>query len=761
MSAPIEPVNAEAPIGMAIPQELWTRPQWLAWWSVVGEGNPAQLPNGRLSGVLKAQAKPHKLPINPSSGGLASSTRSTTWSAAEDACAAVRRWSLAGIGFVFTDSDPYTGIDIDNCRNPETGQIAEWAWEIIRGLNSYTEVSPSETGVHIIIRGKLPAGKGNQAAHHGGKVEMFSRARYFTFTGIHVDVTPIEIFDRQAELLGLHKQLFASRNKPSAEKYSTPSSPLLASDDELITKARQAQNGSKFEQLWNGQWKGDYASQSEADLALCCLLAFWTRKDRARIDGLFRRSGMMREKWLREGYREETMAKAIAMTGDTWDPGQFARLNGSSAARGGSVAAAPHIPTDPEWPTQLQPEALCGLVGELVETLDPHTEADPAALLAQFLIAFGNVVGRVPYFTAGADRHFPSEFGVLVGASSKGRKGSSWSTIEHVLGMADAEWLNACVQTGLSSGEGLIWAVRDEIAAQEAMRTGKERRISGYQTVVKDHGVSDKRLMVVEPEFASPLRVSERDGNTLSPVVRQSWDTGRLRVLTKNSPARATGAHISIIGHVTRDELLKYLTDTEAGNGFANRFLWVAVKRSKLLPDGGRLHTVNFAPLIRRLTDAVGFARTVGTMSRDEEAGELWNEVYGQLTRDRVGLYGAVTSRAEAHTLRLSCLYALLDRSPIVRVPHLAAALEVWRYCEDSCRFIFGDSLGDVTADTIRAALRRYPAGLTRTEISSLFDRHKSADQVTRALELLRSQQMAEFRSRPTKGRPAERWFAR
>ena len=108
--------------------------------------------------------------------------------------------------------------------------------------------------------------------------------------------------------------------------------------------------------------------------------------------------------------------------------------------------------------------------------------------------------------------------------------------------------------------------------------------------------------MVVEPEFASPLRVSERDGNTLSPVIRQSWDTGRLRVLTKNSPARSTGAHISIIGHVTKDELLKYLTDTEAGNGFANRFLWVAVRRSKLLPDGGRLHTVDFAPLIRRLT---------------------------------------------------------------------------------------------------------------------------------------------------------------
>jgi hypothetical protein len=759
MNGPVEdPIRAQEPISLAIPEELWTCPQWVAWWSVVGEGRPVELPNGRLSHVLKAQAKPHKLPINPNTGGLAASTRSTTWSSAEDAHAAVLRWSLTGVGFAFTDSDPYAGIDIDNCRNPDTGQIAEWAREIIRELNSYTEVSPSRTGVHIIVRGTVPAGRGNQVGHGNGKVEMFSRARYFTFTSIHVGRTPTEIFDRETELLALHNRLFASRNTPRGGKHSTPSSPILASDAELITKARQAQNGLKFERLWNGQWEGGYPSQSEADLALCCLLAFWTRKDRARIDRLFRRSGMMREKWLREDYREDTMAKAIALTGDTWGPCQPAELTGP--ADRGSVTAAPHFPVDPEWPTQLQSEALCGLAGELVETLGPHTEADPAALLLQFLIAFGNVVGRSAYFTAGADQHFPNQFAVLVGASSKGRKGSSWSAIQHVIGIADSAWLNASVQTGLSSGEGLIWAVRDEIAAQEPIRTGKERRVAGYQTVVKDHGVSDKRLMVVEPEFASPLRVSERDGNTLSAVVRQAWDTGRLRVLTKNSPARATGAHISIIGHVTKDELLKYLTDTEAGNGFANRFLWVAVKRSKFLPDGGNLRAIDFAPMLQRLRAAIEFGQTVGEIRRDQEAGELWHDVYAQLSRDRLGLYGAVTSRAEAHTLRLSCLYALLDRSTVVRVPHLAAALEVWRYCEDSCRFIFCDSLGDVTADTIRAALRRNPVGLTRTEISGLFDRHKSADQVTRALELLRSQKMAEFRSRPTKGRPAERWFA-
>jgi hypothetical protein len=678
----VEIAVAKKPSQEQIPAELLFLPQWIAWWGVVGEGRRVHLPNGKWTGVLKAQAKPHKLPIDPRTGGLASSTRPSTWSSIEDACVAVKKWSLTGIGIVFSDSDPYGGVDLDDCRDPNTGEIEPWGWEVIRALDSYTEVSPSGTGVHTIVRGKLPAGKGNQIVHGNGKVEMFSRARYFTVTGIHVDGTPAEIFNRQSELLTLHEKLFATRNTHHAGACSAPSSALEASDAELITRARQAQNGSKFELLWNGQWEGDYPSQSEADLAFCCLLAFWTGKDRSRIDALFRRSGMMRKKWLRDNYREETMAKAIAITRDTWDQSQALGLNRSGACSG-AFATAAQVPVDPQWPKQLQPEAFHGVAGELVETIDPHTEADPAALLVQLLIAFGNVVGRGPYFTAGADQHYPNEFAVLVGASSKGRKGSSWSAIQYIVGKADSEWLNGCVQTGLSSGEGLIWAVRDEISAEEAIRIGKERRITGYQTVVKDHGITDKRLMVVEPEFAAPLRVSERDGNTLSAVVRQAWDTGRLRVLTKNSPARATGAHISIIGHVTKDELLKYLTDSEAGNGFANRFLWFVVKRSKFLPDGGELHTVDFEPLLRRLNDAIQFGRAAGEIKRDQEAGELWREVYPQLSRDRVGLWGAVTSRAEAHTLRLSCLYALLDCSAVVRVPHLAAALEVWRYCEE------------------------------------------------------------------------------
>jgi hypothetical protein len=307
-----------------IPQELRALPQWIAWWSVVGEGVRVKLPGGGWTKPLKKQEKPHKLPINPLTGRLAATTRSNTWSTFENACAAVQRWSVTGIGFVFTGSDPNAGVDIDNCRNPETEEIEEWAWVIIRALDSYTEISPSGTGVHIFVRAQLPSGQSNQVKYHGGKVEMFSRDRYFTFTGVPVDGTPTGICDRQAELLALHSELFGNRQASVAPKNYAPSSTLPASDSELIEKARRAKNGPKFDQLWKGQWAADYPSQSEADFGLCVQLAFWTGKDPVRMDAMFRRSGLMRKKWLQKSYRDRTLAKAIATTSETWNPCQRA-----------------------------------------------------------------------------------------------------------------------------------------------------------------------------------------------------------------------------------------------------------------------------------------------------------------------------------------------------------------------------------------------------------------------------------------------------
>jgi Protein of unknown function (DUF3987) len=339
------------------------------------------------------------------------------------------------------------------------------------------------------------------------------------------------------------------------------------------------------------------------------------------------------------------------------------------------------------WPEPLCGEAFHGLAGQVVRLVAPHSEADPAALLIQFLVAFGNVIGRGPFFEVEGDRHATNLFAVMVGETSKARKGTSWGRIRRLFTLAEEAWVRGRVESGLSSGEGLIWAVRDPVERQERIREGNESR---YETAIVDPGVKDKRLLVLEEEFASTLRVMGREGNTLSPVIRRAWDDGNLNSLVKNSPCRATGALISIIGHITAHELKQYLDRTEAANGFANRFLFVCVRRSKLLPEGGCLPDSGLAPVARQIKDAIAAARRIQGVRRDDEAALLWRTVYGELSEGRPGLLGAVISRAEAQTMRLAMLYALLEGSSLITAAHLQAALAVWEYCEASARWSSG-----------------------------------------------------------------------
>ncbi len=300
--------------------------------------------------------------------------------------------------------------------------------------------------------------------------------------------------------------------------------------------------------------------------------------------------------------------------------------------------------------------------------------------------------------------------------------------------------------------------VRDPISKRERI---KERgQAARYEEVEADPGVEDKRLLVYEPEFANVLKQTERQGNTLSAILRQAWDGNNLRSLTKNSPARATGAHVSMIGHITSEELRRYLTQTETANGFANRFLWICTDRSKLLPEGGRVDPAAMTALRGELVEALAFARTAGDMRRDDEARVLWCEVYGTLSEGKPGLAGALLARAEAHVLRLAMLYALLDRSAVIGAPHLLAALALWDYAERSVYHVFGDDLGDPVADDLLRLLRSSPDGLTRNDLLNFFGRNQSSQRIGRALGLLLQHRLARCERQQTGGRPAERWFA-
>jgi len=407
---------------------------------------------------------------------------------------------------------------------------------------------------------------------------------------------------------------------------------------------------------------------------------------------------------------------------------------------------------EPEWP-ELDSAALYGLPGEIVGAMEPHTEADPVALLGSLLCAFGNAIGRGAHFRVGSDTHHLNLFAALVGESSKARKGMSWNFVAELMGSVDGEWAAERVASGLTSGEGLIYHVRDRVEREN--KTGERE--------VVDEGVKDKRLLAYEAELAELLKVMSREGNTLSPVIRQAWDGDRLRTLTKNSPTKATDAHISMIGHVTRTELLRYLTQTEAGNGFANRFMWLLVRRSKLLPRGGKWHRVDKAPLVRRLLSALEFGSKPVEITMTEDAWMDWEEVYSPLSEGKAGMFGAVTGRSEAQVRRLAALYAVLDESKEIDPRHLEAALALWQYAEDSARYIFGDATGDSVADTIYEALKAAGTdGMSRTDISNLFKRHVSAERIGQALAFLLETGRAERKqNNDTGGRPSERWFAR
>jgi len=412
-----------------------------------------------------------------------------------------------------------------------------------------------------------------------------------------------------------------------------------------------------------------------------------------------------------------------------------------------------------DYPTPLLEAAYYGLAGEIVRRIEPHTEADPAALLFQFLAAFGNLIGHDHYIVADGTRHYLNLNGVLVGPTSKARKGTSWNQIANLMERVEPAWREDRVTYGLSSGEGLIWAVRDPIEETRPVRE-KGRHTGEYETFIANHGVPDKRLFVIEGEFANVLKVMAREGNTLSPVIRSAWDCGDLKNMVKNSPAQATKAHVSIIGHITRDELRRLLTQTEAANGFANRFCWLAVKRSKCLPDGGAIHTVDFEDVVAELHSAVNYAKDFVQIVRDPEATKLWHAVYPRLSEARPGMSGAVIARAEAQVMRLSAIYAILDKSQLIRPEHHHAARALWRYCEQSAKWIFGTSTGDRNADRILAALRHASNGMTKTEISAdVFNRHASSTDLDEALRLLYGMGMAVCRFEASGGAPIQRWF--
>jgi hypothetical protein len=202
------------------------------------------------------------------------------------------------------------------------------------------------------------------------------------------------------------------------------------------------------------------------------------------------------------------------------------------------------------------------------------------------------------------------------------------------------------------------------------------------------------------------------------------------------------------------------LDETAMANGFANRFLFACVKRSKLLPFGDALPPETIKRLGEATQTAILAVQRADVITMNEPARMLWREVYPTLSSGGEGLLAHITSRAEAQTVRLALIYALLDQAEAIDVAHLEAALAMWKYCEASARYIFGDVTGDPVADTILQTLRRDTNGMTRYEINRVFSNHTASGTIDCALGLLLRAGKARREIQPTGGRPREMWFA-
>jgi len=289
-----------------IPDELKNLDQWVAW----------RLESGK-------EGRPIKMPVDPKTGKNADTTSPETWGTCVQAVALFGTSTrYMGIGFVFSPSDPYTGIDIDDCRDPQTGHIGAWAQELIDKLDSYTEVSPSGTGVKIIVQATLPG-----SVRRRNKIEMYSEKRYFTITGELVGER-VEICERERQLSEVYELAFGQTKQEEKAEVPTHDEEKLKRvqaipDDELLERARNAKNGEKFKSLFEGKVDG-YQGESEADAALLMIFAYWTRGDEERMERLFRASGLMRPKFDRRQagstWGRIEIKHAIAKTKSFYDP---------------------------------------------------------------------------------------------------------------------------------------------------------------------------------------------------------------------------------------------------------------------------------------------------------------------------------------------------------------------------------------------------------------------------------------------------------
>lgn len=408
-----------------------------------------------------------------------------------------------------------------------------------------------------------------------------------------------------------------------------------------------------------------------------------------------------------------------------------------------------------DWPVPINKLAITGIIKKFLNLIMPSTEADQNAVIIQLLVFFGNYLGRTVKVVNGPIEQYANLFTVIVGETSKGRKGTGLAEIKRLVKTSMENYYNDCFISGATSGEGIIFHVRDEVREKE-----EDSKTGEVVEVIKDRGVADKRKIFCESEFQQVLSAAGRNGNNLSSTLRSAWDGEPLETASKSNPCKSISHSISMVGQITKEELRHSFTSNDMSNGFANRILWALSKRSKMIANPEAINKVELELIGSELLQLACFAMQTKEIHFSNDSRLVWESMYLELDNQLTeGAYGKVISRNIPLVYRLSLIYAVLDQSKTVEPRHLYSAKAVWDYCLNSAFFIFGDLEGTPVQRKILTALSDAENGLTKSQIMDVFGRHKSSTNIDYELDELRNRGLIDSTVETTGGRNATRWF--
>ena len=606
---------------------------------------------GKIPGQLRVY--PHwvcgradKSPVNPRSGGNALANVPDTWGTFAEALAYLETHKDNGIktiGFEMGGKGPFTGIDMDYCRNPETEEIEPWAMEIITALDSYTEVSPSGTGIRVFTNGgddfsQLNRKKGGLGASAKGVIEIANSGKYFSTTGNHLEGTPDWITHNPSGLLKVCNQYFQKKAQeekkpteeetPEQEKDKTP-----FEDEALLKKMFSSSNGQKARKLFDGDYSG-YPSQSEADLALCSLLAFWTRKNAEQMDRLFRQSQLYRKKWdekhFADGstYGAETIRKAIETTSETYE-------DKKSQSK-----------TQPNPGTKLIfPDIMRGFAGRFAKTYSEITEAPEVFYYFAALVCLGSYLsGRINLNTLLNVQ--PRLYVVFLGPSGRGRKSTPITiSTEFFQGVFE----DFALLHHANSGEGL------------GVYLGKNRN-----------------TLLCYDEFLGFVSKAIQKGNTLLGTVSTLFEKNAYQTATKTKQLIIPDAHLSMLGACTTDTWERCWEADFTAIGLNNRLFLVPGAQDSLISIPPKVDEYLWKSLRDELRDVVSHALKVKEYSLTPAAFALYDKWYKEGLDHR----SVHAVRLDQYALRFMLLFAANEQKNEIDndIVKAAIALAEWEH---------------------------------------------------------------------------------